>query len=419
VIVHLGYARAVMAVGADSQYSTFCAPFAVTLPTGVQAYTLDATTAGGLLLLSKVNFFLPANTPVVLFAEGGLEQTEFYGMPVEGTPATGLLTGVYEETAAPSDSYVLQSAGGKTGFYRAGGAKVGANRCYMTVESDLAAFFFEVDEVPGHVPFSLTQDLYNLLKGQTQGGQAWDGNGGIRLGNSSDIFSWGNKFYVMSIAGIPDKLSFTYQSSNGASRRQYVIYESADGENFTEIWRDNKGSGLDDNSYQSPDIQLSPDTRFVKFFYYGNCAAYYRNVKVTELVKYESDTHEIHLNETEDTASFTFTHANADMGRITVEAPDAITVEAPNMVGGRDIFEQQTISISYDVDKGDVDDYIVITNGTQTERIHVTACMEDPTEIKAPRDSDASAGTIYNMSGQRLGKMQKGINIIGGKKILR
>ena len=419
VIVHLGYDRATMAVAADAKYSTFCAPFAVTLPTGVQAFTLDAATAGGLLLLSKVNFFLPANTPVVLFAEDGLAETEFYGMAVEGTPVSGLLTGVYEETAAPSDSYVLQSAGGKVGFYRANGAKVEANRCYMTTDIELEAFFFEVDEVPGHVPFALTQDLYNLLKGQTQGGQAWDGNGGIRLGNSSEIFSWGNKFYVMNIAGIPDKLTFTYQSSNGASRRQYVIYESADGENFTEIWRDNKGSGLDDNSYHSPDIQLSPDTRFIKFFYYGNCAAYYREVKVTELVKFESDTHEIHLNETENTASFTFSHANADMGKIMVEAPEAITVEAPEMVGGRDIFEEQTVSISYDVDMGDVDDYIIITNGTQTEKIHVTACMEDPTEIKAPKGSDDSDTRIYNMSGQRLGKMQKGINIIGGKKILK
>ena len=419
VIVHLGYARALMEARADTKYSTFCAPFAITLPTGVQAYTLDAATAGGLLLLTKVNFFLPANTPVIIFAEDGLAVTEFYGMAVEGTPVAGLLTGVFEETEVPQDGYVLQNTGGRVGFYHAAGGKVDANRCYMTTESSLSAFFFEADEVAGHVPFTLTQELYNVLKGATQGGQAWDGNGGIRLGNSSEIFSWGNKFYVMSIVGIPDKLSFTYQSSNGASRRQYVIYESADGESFTEIWRDNKGSGLDDNSYQSGEIQLSPDTRYIKFFYYGNCAAYYRDVTVTELVMYESDTHEIHLNEAENTASFTFTHANADMGRITVEAPDAITVEAPDMVGGRDIFEQQTVSISYDVDKGDVDDYIVITNGTQAERIHVTACMEDPTAIREVKGSDGSDVPVYNLSGQRLGTVRKGINIIGGKKVLK
>lgn len=419
VIVHLGYDRATMAVSADTKYSTFCAPFAIALPSGVQAYTIDSATPSGLLLLSKVNFFVPANTPVVLTADAGLATTEFFGLPVEGTPVSGLLTGVFEETSVPANCYALQSVDGKVGFYPAAGTAIGANCCYLTPKVEAKAFFFEVEEVPGHVPFELTQDLYNVLKGQTQGGQAWDGNGGIRLGNNSDIFSWGDKFYVMNITGIPDKLRFRYQSSSGASSRQYVIYESPDGENFTEIWRDNKGSGVDGNSYQSPDIQLSPDTRFIKFFYYGNCAAYYREVYVSELVKYESDTHDLHLNETESTASFTFTHANADMGKITVTAPEAITVDAPDMVGGRDVYEKQTINVSYDVDKGDIDDYIIITNGTQTERIHVTARMEDPVAIRGIQTETEENAAVYNLSGQRLGRMQKGINIVNGKKVLK
>ena len=423
VIVHLGYARATMAVSADTKYGTFCAPFTVTLPNNVQAYTVDDATPNGLLLLSKVNFFIPANTPVVITAEDGLDLTEFYGLSVEGTPVSGLLTGVYEDTQVPANnSYVLWNVNGKAGFYPAADVQqtvVGANRCYISSESGASAFFFEVEDVAGHVPFALDQDLYNALKVSTQGGQAWDGNGGIRLGNSSDIFSWGNKFYVMSISGIPDKLSFRYQSSSGASSRQYVIYESADGENFTEIWRDNRGSGVDGNSYQSPDIQLSPDTRFIKFFYYGNCAAYYREVYVSELVKYESDTHDIHLNETENTGSFTFTHANASMGRITVTAPKAITVTAPDIVGGRDVYGEVPISISYDVDEGDIDDYIIITNGVQTEKIHVTACLEDPDEIKSVPNAPATEEQIYNLAGQRVGKMQKGINIVNGKKVLK
>lgn len=423
VVVHLGYARATMAVGADALYSTFCAPFSITLPTGVQAFTVDAVTPGGLLLLSKVNFFVPANTPVVVMAEEGLELTEFYGLPVEGTPVCGMLTGVYEEMEAPLDAYVLQNNGGKIGFYLVAGGQpsaVGANRCYLTSTSGADVFYFKTEDIAGHVPFTLTQDLYDTLGGATQGAQAWDGNGGIRLGNSSEMFSWNDKFYVMSLTGIPDKLSFSYQSSRGASSRQYVIYESADGVNFTEIWRDNKGSGLDSNSYQSGDIQLSPDTRFIKFFYYGNCAAYYRNVCVTELVKFESDTHEIHLNETEDTASFVFTHANAAIGNISVLTPNAISVIAPeaDIVGGIDIYEQQTISVRYDAFKGDVDDYIVITDGVQTEKIHVMALVEDPTTIRNVEDGRGE-DRIFNLSGQRIGKMQKGINIVNGRKVLK
>ena len=271
----------------------------------------------------------------------------------------------------------------------------------------------------GHVPFDLTQELYNTLKGATQGSQGWDDSGGFRLGKSSEIFSWGDKYCVMSVSGIPDKLSFTYQSSSGASSRKYVIYESADGANFTEIWRDNRGSGVDGNSYQSGDIQLRPDTRFIKFFYYGNCAAYYRNVKVTELVKFASDTHDLHLNETTTTGSFTFIHANAKPGAITITAPRGIILSVPEMVGGPDVFMEQPINISYDIYECCVDDYIVISNGTQTETVHVIARCEAPDAISRVEERTAEETDVYTLSGQRLSKMQKGINIVGGKKVLK
>jgi len=271
---------------------------------------------------------------------------------------------------------------------------------------------------PNHVPLNLTKEQYEEVKDYISGGQGWDPYGGIRLGNSSEIFNWSNKSFVMEISGIPYKLSFNYSSSTGASSRQYVIYESADGQNFTEIWRDNKGSGIDNNSYNSGDIRLSPNTRFIKFFYYGNCAAYYREIRVTELVRFAAGEKEIILNEKQTTGSITFTHANASMGNIVVTAPDFITVSAPTMVGGFDIYEQQTIGISYDVDMGDVDDYIVITNGIETEKVHVIGRLEDPDAIGAVKEQKGS-DDVYNLAGQRISKMQKGINIVNGKKVLR
>ena len=278
---------------------------------------------------------------------------------------------------------------------------------------------YEVNVVmPGHVPFTLTQDLYNTLKGETQGAQAWDDNGGIRLGNSSEIFSWSNRFYVMSISGIPDKLSFLYQSSSGASSRQYVIYESPDDQSYTEIWRDNKGSGVDGNSYQSDDIQLSPDTRYIKFFYSGNCAAYYREVRVTELVKFASDKKEIILNGKQNTDSFTFTHANASVGVIKVIAPKGITVSVPEMKGGVDIYDKVEINVSYDALEGDVDDYIVITNNSETEKIHIIASALDPDVICGIKENPRKR-IVYNISGQRISKIRKGINIVDGKKVLK
>ena len=37
---------------------------------------------------------------------------------------------------------------------------------------------------------------------------------------------------------------------------------------------------------------------------------------------------------------------------------------------------------------------------------------------RVPEVQDGSEATIYNLAGQRLGKTQKGINIVNGKKIL-
>ena len=98
--------------------------------------------------LTEVVGTIPANTPVVLFAEAGLETVESFGVAEAGTPVAGLLTGVYEATPAPVGSYVLQNQGGKVGFYHVEGTQpeVGANRCYLTTSSGIKAFFFDEDD---------------------------------------------------------------------------------------------------------------------------------------------------------------------------------------------------------------------------------------------------------------------------------
>ena len=148
VEVHLGYARATMAVNAEAKYGTFCAPYAVEVPADVQAYTVPSVATNGKLTLTEVANTIPANTPVVLYAEAGLEAVETFGVAEDGTPVAGLLTGVFEETTAPVGSYVLQNLSEKVGFYQvAAGSQptVGANRCYLTASSSIKAFFFDED----------------------------------------------------------------------------------------------------------------------------------------------------------------------------------------------------------------------------------------------------------------------------------
>lgn len=148
VYVHLGYARSSMAVNSEAKYGTFCAPYAVEVPDGVQAFTVPSVADNNVLDLTEVVGTIPANTPVVLFAEAGLETVESFGVAEAGTPVAGLLTGVYEATPAPVGSYVLQNQGGKVGFYHVEGTQpeVGANRCYLTTSSGIKAFFFDEDD---------------------------------------------------------------------------------------------------------------------------------------------------------------------------------------------------------------------------------------------------------------------------------
>ena len=155
VDVHLGYARALMAVNAEAQYGTFCAPFAMAIPSDVQAYTVSSATNGQLTLSEVTTSNIPANTPVVLYAENGLTTVEAFGVAVSGTPTVGLLTGVYEDTDAPAGSYVLQNKSGKVGFYivvprnqSPSVPTVKANHAYLTKSgsNNVKAFYFNEDD---------------------------------------------------------------------------------------------------------------------------------------------------------------------------------------------------------------------------------------------------------------------------------
>lgn len=131
--VHLGYDYAKMNI-TDAKYATFCAPFEVKVPAGATAYTCAKVNENSELVLETVST-IPANTPVIL--EGEALENAFFGEGEDGTPTVGLLTGVYEETAAPQGSYVLQNQDGKVAFFKVASddIMVGANRAYLNASA--------------------------------------------------------------------------------------------------------------------------------------------------------------------------------------------------------------------------------------------------------------------------------------------
>ena len=125
----------------DAHYATFVAPFDVTIPEGVTAYTVPGLESNGYtLVLKEVKTTITANTPVVLFSEAEVDE-EFGGAALGKEPVTeGLLTGVFDFTEITgADKYVLQNQPEVDGvaFYPAtdptAAITVAPNRAYLYV----------------------------------------------------------------------------------------------------------------------------------------------------------------------------------------------------------------------------------------------------------------------------------------------
>lgn len=159
-----------MVIG-DAKYGTFIAPFDVTIPEGVTAYTVGGVESNGSTLsMTEVPNTIAANTPVVLFSENTLNQT-FTGKAVEATNnlTEGLLTGVYTQTDAPVGSYVLQKLNGAVAFYEVAEGKqpkVGANRAYLTAPAtgEVKAFYLggDADAIQSVFDGLVNGDAYDL-----------------------------------------------------------------------------------------------------------------------------------------------------------------------------------------------------------------------------------------------------------------
>jgi hypothetical protein len=127
-------------------------PFTPVLPSGVKAYSCEAS-AGDVLTLVEVAE-PAANTPYLLYAENGYTGDALTGWGLAGAVeyTVGWLTGVYAQKDAPVDSYVLQNGASGVGFYKVAESKqpkVGANRCYLTASADARFFSFDFGEVTG------------------------------------------------------------------------------------------------------------------------------------------------------------------------------------------------------------------------------------------------------------------------------
>jgi hypothetical protein len=125
----------------EGKLGTFIAPFAVTLPANVKAYS--ATSDDKTVTLAKIadgGETLAAGTPVIVYNDEEYDEPAdvdetFYGVPtVDENQTEGALVGILDENekTVPVGAYVLQTQNTEQAFYIVDTAAPGSlNRCYV------------------------------------------------------------------------------------------------------------------------------------------------------------------------------------------------------------------------------------------------------------------------------------------------
>lgn len=151
------------------------------------------------------------------------------------------------------------------------------------------SFTFTPCERPNlEVPFRVSQALHakSVQLGTKSGWYQTDNQ--IRIASTSfgDGFIWGDdrKRVLITFAGTPDKLYFEYSSSDAATpelaTHGWEVEESANGTDWNTVW---KTGSLSASWKTSGEIDLSPNTQYIRFSYKGNFAGYLRNIIISSL----------------------------------------------------------------------------------------------------------------------------------------
>ena len=114
-------------ISAAAGYATLYAPVALTIPSGVTAYT--ATDMGDYLTLTAIDGgIIPANTGVILKGDAN---TYNFAITTGGSVGSNALTGTVAAIARPSESYILATGSAGVAFYQDGASTIPGFKAYL------------------------------------------------------------------------------------------------------------------------------------------------------------------------------------------------------------------------------------------------------------------------------------------------
>ena len=126
-------------ISAEDAWATYIQPFDMELPAGLQAFTADGVNGEYLALTEATS--LKANTPYILYAENGFEETvtAFMSPIADETVTGGILSGALDAQRINS-GYVLQNQSNGSMFYKVNSPMtVPVGKCWLSITNEKKA----------------------------------------------------------------------------------------------------------------------------------------------------------------------------------------------------------------------------------------------------------------------------------------
>ncbi len=250
--------------------------------------------------------------------------------------------------SAESDNTDVASISGTTlkTYNKAGTAQITVSQA----ENYYWAYHEEsVDVTPqskaNHVTYTIANGNVEGIEVSKTSNAAWITDGSYKLGTGDWGTSKPDDNVIISLEGIPDKLSFTLScdpvqiaGTHYPNKKDYTfeVYESATNGN----WGNKKWGNNNSSDYSAPEnvqVQLSPSTRYIKLRYNGTCWGRFSNITVSELQYFRRQGENTTLNfgssllnHVPAVQSFVVEHANAGY-QTSVTAPEHYQVSLDNV----------------------------------------------------------------------------------------